>query len=90
MTPKSAIGTVDSPSSSRRPGVPVPQAGFTLLEILVVVGLVALITAIAAPLVIGGGDHRKLDRASAEVVEMLDAMGEQSVFLGEFLSATAS
>lgn len=86
MTLKSAIGTAGKSRLPLPPGPFLRSHGFTLLEILVVVGLIALITAIAAPLVIGGDQHRKLDRGAGEVVEMLDAMGEQSLFLGEFLA----
>ncbi len=66
--------------AARRP------AGFTLLEILVVVALVALISAVAAPLIFGGDEHRKLERKAGKVVDLLDTMGEQSLFLGEFLA----
>lgn len=95
VTGSRETGTVASTVMSVTPGagkhglrasLPCRPAGFTLLEILVVVSLVALISAVVAPLIFGGDEHRKLERKAGKVVDLLDTMGEQSLFLGEFLA----
>lgn len=59
-------------------------AGFTLVEILVVVVMVALFAAVLAP----GfflGDDRDQEQAGVWLEELLATVGEQSVFSGELL-----
>lgn len=61
-----------------------PQRGFTLVEILVVVTLVAVFAAVLIPN-LHIGSERELDQGAVRLQELLEAVGEQSVFSGELL-----
>lgn len=66
------------------------QQGFSLLEVVVVVALLALAATISVALVADSGEHRHLKRAGETVPALLSEMGEQSVFLGELLAVRLS
>jgi len=52
----------------------VRSAGFTLIEIMVVVMILGLLAAIAAPKVLGAGDRAKQETARAQVRALSDAV----------------
>lgn len=61
--------------------------GFTLLEVLVVVTLLALLASVAAPVMVnrlGGAD---MDREAEKLTARLHQLNEQSLFLGQLLAA---
>jgi general secretion pathway protein G len=53
--------------SLRTPTAPAAQAGFTLVEIILVVVLIGGIVAFAATRILGGGDRAKVNLAKAQV-----------------------
>ena len=58
------------------------QSGFTLLEILVVVGLVAMLSLAVLVVPVWVDDQRQLDSESASLADTLTMLNEQSLFSG--------
>ena len=63
-------------SRSYRPVVRTAQAGFTLIEIIVVVVLIAGIAAFAASRVMGGSDRAKVSLAKAQVQTVAEKISQ--------------
>lgn len=61
--------------------------GFSLLEIMVVIGLIALMAAIAVPAIIGDRGASDLGKQSERLTGVLEQLNEQSLFLGQMLAA---
>lgn len=68
-----AAGTIRfvSPSAHRQNSVPRPRAGFTLLELVVVAGLLVVLASIVVPSVTGMGRRGLLMTASGDVLRFL-------------------
>ena len=65
MTPRAS-------RTSRRPVPRAAQAGFTLIEIILVVVLIGAIVAFAASRILGGGDSAKVNLAKSQVQTLAD------------------
>lgn len=61
--------------------------GFSLLEIMVVAALIALLAAMAVPMVTAGGGRSQLQRQADRISALLEQLNEQSLFVGELLAA---
>ncbi|HAD46297.1 MAG TPA: type II secretion system protein GspH [Alcanivorax sp.] len=62
------------------------QSGFTLLEILVVVGLVAMLSLAVLVVPVWVDDQRQLDSESASLADTLTMLNEQSLFSGRLMA----
>ncbi len=62
------------------------QTGFTLLEILVVVGLVAMLSLAVLVVPVWVDDQRQLDSESASLADTLTMLNEQSLFSGRLMA----
>jgi general secretion pathway protein H len=62
------------------------QGGFTLLEILVVVGLVAMLSLAVLVVPVWVDDQRQLDSESASLADTLTMLNEQSLFSGRLMA----
>ena len=62
------------------------QSGFTLLEILVVVGLVAMLSLAVLVVPVWVDDQRQLDSESASLADTLIMLNEQSLFSGRLMA----
>lgn len=62
------------------------QAGFTLLEIMVVVALIALLSAVVVSQGNWTSDDRQLERESARLKDTLALLNERSLFSGQLLA----
>lgn len=62
------------------------QEGFTLLEILVVVGLVAMLSLAVLVVPVWVDDQRQLDSESASLADTLTMLNEQSLFSGRLMA----
>lgn len=62
------------------------QSGFTLLEILVVVGLVAMLSLAVLVVPVWVDDQRQLDSESASLADTLTLLNEQSLFSGRLMA----
>lgn len=61
--------------------------GFTLLEVLVVVSLLALLAAVAAPVMVNRLGDDDMAREAEKLTARLYQLNEQSLFLGQLLAA---
>lgn len=61
--------------------------GFTLLEVLVVVSLLALLAAVAAPVMVNRLGEDDMAREAEKLTARLYQLNEQSLFLGQLLAA---
>ncbi len=62
------------------------QSGFTLLEIMVVVGLIALLSAVVISQGNWTSDDRQLEQESARLKDTLALLNERSLFSGQLLA----
>ena len=62
------------------------QSGFTLLEIMVVVGLIALLSAVVVSQGNWTSDDRQLEQESARLKDTLALLNERSLFSGQLLA----
>lgn len=62
------------------------QSGFTLLEILVVVGLVAMLSLAVLVVPVWVDDQRQLDSETASLADTLTMLNEQSLFSGRLMA----
>ncbi|PHR68005.1 type II secretion system minor pseudopilin GspH [Alcanivorax sp.] len=62
------------------------QSGFTLLEIMVVVGLIALLSAVVVSQGNWASDDRQLEQESARLKDTLSLLNERSLFSGQLLA----
>lgn len=62
------------------------QSGFTLLEIMVVVGLIALLSAVVVSQGSWTSDDRQLEQESARLKDTLALLNERSLFSGQLLA----
>ena len=62
------------------------QSGFTLLEIMVVVGLIALLSAVVVSQGNWSSDDRQLEQESARLKDTLALLNERSLFSGQLLA----
>ena len=62
------------------------QSGFTLLEIMVVVGLIALLSAVVVSQGNWTSDDRQLEQESARLKDTLSLLNERSLFSGQLLA----
>lgn len=62
------------------------QSGFTLLEILVVVGLVAMLSLAVLVVPVWVDDQRQLDSEIASLADTLTMLNEQSLFSGRLMA----
>jgi len=65
---------------------PVDQAGFTLLEIMVVVMLMGLLTAVLVSQGNWTSDDRQLEEEAARLEDTLALLNERSLFSGQLLA----
>lgn len=65
---------------------PVGQAGFTLLEIMVVVMLMGLLTAVLVSQGNWTSDDRQLEEEAARLEDTLALLNERSLFSGQLLA----
>ena len=72
------------PWSGQRPGH--RQRGFTLLEILVVVGLVAMLSLAVLVVPVWVDDSRQLDGEVAQLSDTLTMLSEESLFSGKLMA----
>lgn len=71
--------------SQRRTLRPIPraaQAGFTLIEIIIVVVLIGGIVAFAASRILGGGDRAKVNLARAQVQTLAEKISQYEMDTG--------
>ena len=77
----------------RRPLRPLPraaQAGFTLIEIIIVVVLIGGIVAFAASRIMGGGDRAKVNLAKAQVQTIGEKLAQYEMDTGALPPALAN
>jgi general secretion pathway protein H len=84
--PTSISGTAAA-AEGRRPLMPKgASAGFTLLEILVVMTLMALVSTLLVVGALRAGSGNPVAKASGELVDVFALMTEQSLFRGDLLA----
>lgn len=92
MMPRSAIGRHETSFLLSSPNTLISMQlsryarGFSLLEILVVVTLVAIMAVAIGTYVVSGNQTRQLNHTRATVEDFFRTLSEQSVFLGELLA----
>ncbi|HVE27996.1 MAG TPA: prepilin-type N-terminal cleavage/methylation domain-containing protein, partial [Sporichthya sp.] len=57
-------------------------AGFTLLELILVMAIIAIIVAMASPMLRGFGEARRADNCAAEIVALSDWARTQAITRG--------
>ena len=60
------------------------QAGFTLIEIILVVMLIGVVVAFAASRILGGGDRAKVGLAKAQVQTTADKIEQYKMDVGQY------
>jgi general secretion pathway protein G len=68
-------------------GQPTPEAGFTLVELLVVLAIIGLIAAIAAPQVLGYLGSARVDTAKAQIRNIESALELYYIDAGRYPSS---
>ena len=71
-----------TPRNSRAPVARTAQAGFSLIEIIIVVVLIGGIVAFAATRILGGGDRAKVNLAQAQVQTLAEKVQQYEADTG--------